>query len=49
MAGRRPILATLISTLIWGTRDFMFKAMLEPASADKRKAKEEKKKDKKKN
>ncbi len=40
MPGRRPIFASLISNLFWGTRDFLFKATLEPASHEKRKAKE---------
>lgn len=48
MPGRRPIFLSLVSSLIWGTRDFLFKALLEPASHEKRKAKEEKKKAKKK-
>lgn len=43
MPGRRPIFASLISNLFWGTRDFLFKATLEPASHEKRKAKEDKK------
>jgi hypothetical protein len=43
MPGRRPIFASLISSLIWGTRDFLFRATLEPASPEKRKAKEAKK------
>jgi len=43
MPGRRPILASLITTLLWGTRDFLFKVTLEPASPSKRKAKEKKK------
>lgn len=47
MPGRRPILATLITSIFWGTRDFFFKVTLEPASPEKRKAKEEKKKAKK--
>ena len=46
MAGRRPIFATLITTLFWGARDFLFKVTLEPASHDKRRAKEAKKKKK---
>lgn len=48
MPGRRPIFASLVSNLIWGTRDFLFKATLEPASPEKRKAKEAKKAAKKK-
>lgn len=47
MPGRRPILATLITNLFWGTRDFFFKITLEPASPEKRKEKEAKKKAKK--
>ncbi len=43
MPGRRPIFATLITSLFWGTRDFLFKATLEPASPEKRKAREAKK------
>ena len=43
MAGRRPIFATLLSSIILGTRDFFFKAMLEPASHKKRQEKEAKK------
>lgn len=43
MPGRRPIFASLISNLFWGTRDFLFKATLEPASHEKRKEKEAKK------
>lgn len=43
MPGRRPIFASLITTLFWGTRDFLFKATLEPISAEKRKEKEAKK------
>ncbi len=48
MPGRRPIFATLITNLFWGTRDFLFRATLEPASHEKRKAKEAKKEAKKK-
>ncbi len=48
MPGRRPILASLITNLFWGTRDFLFKATLEPASPEKRKEKEAKKAAKKK-
>ena len=48
MPGRRPIFATLVSNLFWGTRDFLFKATLEPASPEKRKAKAAKKAAKKK-
>jgi hypothetical protein len=44
MAGRRPIFLSLISSLIWGTRDFLFKALLEPASHEDRKKKDKKKK-----
>ncbi|MEQ9466108.1 MAG: hypothetical protein RLN88_01780 [Ekhidna sp.] len=44
MPGRRPILASLITNLFWGTRDFLFKATLEPASPEKRKQKEAAKK-----
>ncbi|MEQ6167272.1 MULTISPECIES: hypothetical protein [unclassified Ekhidna] len=43
MPGRRPIFASLVSNLFWGTRDFLFKATLEPASPEKRKAKAAKK------
>ncbi len=43
MAGRRPIFVSLITTLFWGTRDFLFKVTLEPASHEKRRAKEAKK------
>ena len=49
MPGRRPIFASLVYNLFWGTRDFLFKATLEPASPEKRKAKEAKKAAKKKN
>lgn len=48
MPGRRPIFLSLVSSLIWGTRDFFFKALLEPESHEKRQAKEDKKKGKKK-
>ena len=51
MPGRRPIFASLVSNLFWGTRDFLFKVTLEPASPEKRKKKEaakQAKKDKKK-
>ncbi len=48
MPGRRPIFASLISNLFWGTRDFLFKVTLEPASPQERKKKEEAKKAKKK-
>ncbi|NQZ77781.1 MAG: hypothetical protein HRT61_17000 [Ekhidna sp.] len=44
MPGRRPILASLFTNIFWGTRDFLFKVTLEPASPEKRKAKEAKKK-----
>lgn len=47
MAGRRPILASLISNLFWGTRDYLFKAMLEPDSPEERKRKEEERRNKK--
>lgn len=43
MAGRRPIFATLITNILWGTRDFLFKVTLEPASHEKRKEKQERK------
>ncbi len=46
MPGRRPIFVSLVSTLIWGTRDFIFKAFLEPESHEERKKKEDKKKKK---
>ena len=48
MPGRRPIFASLIASIFWGTRDLLFKVTLEPASHDKRKAKEAKKDEKKK-
>jgi len=48
MPGRRPIFATLISSLILGTRDLLFKMTLEPDSPAKRKAKQAKKEAKKK-
>ncbi|MEO9872814.1 hypothetical protein [Ekhidna sp.] len=44
MPGRRPIFVSLVSNLFWGTRDFIFKATLEPASPEKRKRKEAAKK-----
>ena len=47
MAGRRPIFATLVSDLFYGTRDLLFRAMLEPASHADQKAKEAKKQAKK--
>ncbi len=50
MPGRRPIFASLVTKLFWGTRDFLFKIILEPASPEKRKKKEvenQAKKDKK--
>ena len=46
MPGRKPIFATLINDIFTFTRDSMFKAFLEPASHDDRKAKEEKRKKK---
>lgn len=46
MPGRRPILASLFTNIFWGTRDLLFKATLEPASPQKRKEKEAKKKSK---
>lgn len=48
MPGRRPIFASLITNIFWGTRDFLFRVTLEPASHDKRRAKEDKKKENKK-
>ncbi|WP_425393050.1 hypothetical protein [Ekhidna sp.] len=48
MPGRRPIFASLITNLFWGTRDLLFKATLEPASPEKRKEREAKKAAKKK-
>lgn len=42
MPGRRPILASLITNVFWGTRDFLFKVTLEPAAHDKKKPKESK-------
>ena len=46
MPGRRPIFATLVTSLFYGTRDFLFKVTLEPASHEARRAKEAKKKEK---
>lgn len=48
MAGRRPIFATLVTNLFWGTRDFFFKIMLEPDSHEERREKEAKKESEKK-
>lgn len=48
MPGRKPIFASLITNLFWGTRDFLFKVTLEPASPQKRKAQEAKKAEKEK-
>ena len=42
MAGRKPIFATLVTSLYYGTRDLLFKVTLEPASHQSRKAKEAK-------
>lgn len=47
MAGRRPIFATLVSSLFYGTRDLLFRVTLEPASHESRRAKEARKKEKK--
>lgn len=47
MPGHKPILATLISDIYTFTRDSMFKVFLEPASHKDRKAKEDKKQNKK--
>lgn len=43
MPGRKPILATLISSFIDGTRDFFYRLLLEPESHAKRRAKRMKK------
>ena len=47
MAGRRPIFATLVSDLYYGTRDLLFRITLEPASHANQRAKEAKKEAKK--
>ena len=49
MPGHKPIFVTLVTDLITFTRDTLFKVLLEPASHEKRRAKEEKKKSKEKN
>lgn len=47
MPGHKPIMVTLISNIYVGLRDLLFRAMLEPASHQKRKEKEAKKENKK--
>ena len=46
MPGRKPILASLISGLMLFTRDFFYRVLLEPASHESRKSKENKTKKK---
>lgn len=44
MPGRRPIFVTLVGDIVSFLRDVLFKAILEPASPAKRRAKRMKKK-----
>lgn len=46
MAGRKPIFATLVTDIYYGTRDLLFKVTLEPASHANQRAKENKKQEK---
>jgi len=48
MPGRQPIFVKLIANVFWRMRDFLFRVILEPASHEKRKAKEAKKEKEKK-